>query len=202
MLSGKRAFRGDSMAETMSAILREDPPDLSGTNKTISPALERVMRNCLEKNPAERFHSARDLAFAIECLSGSAISSGQTTTIDAVTAATNGNAGILRLIRKAPVAWIAAGVFAVLPSVEHCHQKYQNNRMENSHQPMRLRERLMRRFKSSGHAQRFLSVFGLITSYFRVGRHRYRARGYRVMKSRFALWDEAVASRGDRVFTS
>jgi serine/threonine protein kinase len=71
MLSGKRAFRGDSMAETMSAILREDPPDLSATNKTISPALERVVRHCLEKNPVERFHSARDLAFAIESLSGS-----------------------------------------------------------------------------------------------------------------------------------
>jgi putative transposase len=46
----------------------------------------------------------------------------------------------------------------VLPSVEHCRQKYQNNRAENSHQPTRLRERLMRRFKSAGHAQRFLSV--------------------------------------------
>ena len=78
MLSGKRAFRGASMAETMSAILREDPPDLSATNKTISPALERVVRHCLEKNPAERFHSARDLAFAIESLSGTAIASGQT----------------------------------------------------------------------------------------------------------------------------
>jgi serine/threonine protein kinase len=62
MLSGKRAFRGDSMAKTMSAILREDPPDLSETNKTVSPALERVARHCLEKNPAERFHSARDLS--------------------------------------------------------------------------------------------------------------------------------------------
>jgi serine/threonine protein kinase len=117
MLSGKRAFRGDSMAETMSAILREDPPDLSETNKTISPALERVVRHCLEKNPSERFHSARDLAFAIESLSGSAISSGQTTTIDAVTAATNGNSGILRLIRKAPLAWIAAGVCALIAMI-------------------------------------------------------------------------------------
>src|SRR6266480_5312763 len=81
MLSGKRAFRGDSMAETMSAILREDPPDLSETNKTVSPALERVVRHCLEKNPGERFYSARDLAFAIESLSGTATSSGQTKTI-------------------------------------------------------------------------------------------------------------------------
>src|SRR5207253_9820463 len=70
MLSGKRAFRGESMAETMSAILREDPPDLSETNKTISPALERLVRHCLEKNLEERFHSSRDLAFAIDSLSG------------------------------------------------------------------------------------------------------------------------------------
>src|SRR6266498_267147 len=80
MLSGKRAFRGDSMAETMSAILREDPPDLSETNKTVSPALERLVRHCLEKNPEERFHSASDLAFAIESLSGATTSSGQTET--------------------------------------------------------------------------------------------------------------------------
>ncbi|PYS62489.1 MAG: hypothetical protein DMF76_08890 [Acidobacteria bacterium] len=85
MLSGRRAFRGDSMAETMSAILREDPPDLSETNKTVSPALERVVRHCLEKNPAERFHSARDLAFAIESLSGSATISGQTATMPTIT---------------------------------------------------------------------------------------------------------------------
>lgn len=73
----------------------------------------------------------------------------------------------------------------VMPSVEHCQHKYQNNRAENSHQPTRLRERVMRRFKSAGHAQRFLSAFGIITSYFRVGRHLYRASGYReVMKAR------------------
>src|SRR6266404_4518312 len=82
----------------------------------------------------------------------------------------------------------------VLPSVEHIQQKYQNNRAENSHQPTRLRERVMGRFKSSGHAQRFLSVFGIISSHFRVGRHLYTARGYKeLMISRFALWDEAVS---------
>ncbi len=81
----------------------------------------------------------------------------------------------------------------VLPSVEHLQQKYQNNRAENSHQPTRLRERLMRRFKSAGHAQRFLSAFGIITSHFRVGRHLYRASAYRaVMKSRLAVWEEAI----------
>src|SRR5262249_17617724 len=70
MLTGKRAFHGESAAETMSAILREDPPDLSQSNKSIAPALERVVRHCLEKSPEERFHSASDLAFAIEALSG------------------------------------------------------------------------------------------------------------------------------------
>jgi putative transposase len=81
----------------------------------------------------------------------------------------------------------------IMPSVEHHQDKGQNNRAENSHQPTRLRERVMRRFKSSGHAQRFLSAFGIITSHFRVGRHLYRASGYReVMKSRFAVWEEAI----------
>jgi putative transposase len=59
----------------------------------------------------------------------------------------------------------------VLPDVDHLQQKYQNNRADNSHQPTRLRETVMRRFKSAGHAQRFLSAFGIITSHFRVGRH-------------------------------
>src|SRR6267378_4225466 len=89
----------------------------------------------------------------------------------------------------------------VLPGVEHCQDKWQNNRAENSHQPTRLRERVMRRFKSAGHAQRFLSAFGIINSHFRVGRHLFRATGYRkVMKRRFAVW-EAVISRRVRSLT-
>ncbi len=70
MLSGARAFHRDSAAETMSAILREEPPDLSATNKGVQPGLERIVRHCLEKNPEERFYSARDLAFDLEALSG------------------------------------------------------------------------------------------------------------------------------------
>ena len=69
-LSGSRAFHRDTAAETMSAILREEPPDLSATNKNVQPGLERVVRHCLEKNPEERFHSAHDLAFDLESLSG------------------------------------------------------------------------------------------------------------------------------------
>lgn len=66
MLSGRRAFHGQSTADTMSAILREDPPELSETNHNVSPGLERLVNHCLEKNPEARFHSARDLAFAID----------------------------------------------------------------------------------------------------------------------------------------
>src|SRR6266704_95019 len=80
MLSGRRAFHGESVADTMSAILKEDPQDLSDTNQNISPGLERLMNHCLEKNPEARFHSARDLGFALEALSGSSTVSGQTLT--------------------------------------------------------------------------------------------------------------------------
>ncbi len=82
---------------------------------------------------------------------------------------------------------------AVLPSVEHQQQKYGNNRAENSHQPTRLRERVMRRFNSAGHAQRFLAAFGIVASHFRVGRHLYRASAYReVMRSRFNTWEQVI----------
>ncbi|MDQ2871352.1 MAG: protein kinase [Acidobacteriota bacterium] len=70
MLAGQRAFKGDSAADTMSAILKEDPPDLAVTNRNIAPGVERIVRHCLEKNPEQRFQSARDLAFDLEALSG------------------------------------------------------------------------------------------------------------------------------------
>ncbi|PWT88735.1 MAG: hypothetical protein C5B54_10085 [Acidobacteria bacterium] len=70
MASGKRAFQRDSTADTMSAILKEDPVDPSSTNKTLPSALERIIRHCLEKNAEERFQSARDLAFDLEMISG------------------------------------------------------------------------------------------------------------------------------------
>jgi putative transposase len=83
----------------------------------------------------------------------------------------------------------------VMPGVEHLQNKYQNNRAENSHQPTRLRERVMRKFKSAGHAQRFLSAFGIITAHFRVARHLYKASSYRaVMKLRFADWRDAICA--------
>ena len=106
MLSGRRAFRGESTADTLSAILREDPPELSETNKNINPALERVVNHCLEKNPEERFHSARDLAFAIEALSASGGSSSSAATILAALPAPRKN-------RRELLAWAVAGVLLI-----------------------------------------------------------------------------------------
>jgi len=83
-----------------------------------------------------------------------------------------------------------------MPSVEHRQHKGLNNRAENSHQPTRQRERAMRRFKSPGHAQRFLSVFGLILDHFRPKRHRFRASEYRaLMQERFQVWSEVTGMK-------
>jgi serine/threonine protein kinase/Tol biopolymer transport system component len=69
MASGSRAFKGKSSIETMNAILKEDPPELTSSNLSVSPGLDRIIRRCMEKAPERRFQSASDLAFAIEALS-------------------------------------------------------------------------------------------------------------------------------------
>src|ERR1700716_2435330 len=69
MLSGRRAFKGDSSVETMNAILKEDPPELSQVETDIPPVIDLAARHCLEKNREERFQSARDLAFDLERIS-------------------------------------------------------------------------------------------------------------------------------------
>jgi Tol biopolymer transport system component len=76
MLTGKHAFRGDSAVETMNAILKDDPPELTVVDARLPPALSRTVRHCLEKEPGERFQSARDLAFDLEALRGGSDSAG------------------------------------------------------------------------------------------------------------------------------
>jgi Tol biopolymer transport system component len=94
MLSGRRAFRRDTAAETMTAVLREDPPELSSATHSVSPALDRIIRRCLEKNPEQRFQSARDLSFALSALSGTDAS---------------GAARVQQAPRKSPLlVWLAA----------------------------------------------------------------------------------------------
>jgi eukaryotic-like serine/threonine-protein kinase len=75
MVSGQRAFRRDTAAETMTAILKEDPPEFDEMTSPVSPALDRIVRRCLEKKPEQRFQSAKDLAFALEAISGTTTSS-------------------------------------------------------------------------------------------------------------------------------
>ena len=69
MLTGVRAFRRDSAVETMNAILKEDPPEVSRTGRGISPGVARLVSRCLEKRAGDRFHSAHDLALALEAVS-------------------------------------------------------------------------------------------------------------------------------------
>jgi Tol biopolymer transport system component len=78
MLSGQRAFTGQTSVEIMNSILKDDPPELDGTKIQVSPGLERILRRCLEKEPEHRFQSARDVKFAIEVWSGSSSSVTQT----------------------------------------------------------------------------------------------------------------------------
>jgi DNA-binding winged helix-turn-helix (wHTH) protein/Tol biopolymer transport system component len=68
MLSERRAFKGNSDAETIIAILKDDPPEFTHLRKRGSPGIERIVRRCLEKNPYERFQSARDISFALEAV--------------------------------------------------------------------------------------------------------------------------------------
>jgi hypothetical protein len=71
MLTGRRAFRRDSPAETMTAILNEHPPEPGTLRPDVSPSVDRIVQHCLEKHVAERFQSARDVAFALDAFSGS-----------------------------------------------------------------------------------------------------------------------------------
>ncbi|HEV8608788.1 MAG TPA: protein kinase, partial [Thermoanaerobaculia bacterium] len=103
MLSGKRAFHRDTAADTMSAILREEPQDLSSTNRQVSPALDRIIRHCLEKDPEMRFHSAHDLAFDLDALSG--VSSG---TVAAAVPARRAFPGLFVVITALSIVAIAA----------------------------------------------------------------------------------------------
>jgi putative transposase len=99
-----------------------------------------------------------------------------------------------RVIITDKLASYGAAKREVLPSVEHRQHRYLNNRAETSHQPIRQRERRMQRFKSPGHAQRFLSAYGPIVSHFRPRRHLRSAPEYRQERAqRFQTWQEITS---------
>jgi serine/threonine protein kinase len=104
MLSGKRAFQRDTGAETMTAILKDEPPELSGSGLNITPQLDRIVRRCLEKQPRMRFQSAADLGFALEAASAPS-GSGITTAVPAPAVAPASE-------RRAPW-WIAVATFVI-----------------------------------------------------------------------------------------
>jgi Tol biopolymer transport system component len=103
MLTGERAFRRETPAETMTAILREDPPPLTVAARPVPPALDRIVRRCLEKNSAARFQSALDLAFALEAAD---LESGSSMAVP-----------FARPARTAWVPWAIAGLCLILAAL-------------------------------------------------------------------------------------
>ena len=112
MLSGKRAFEGKTAADTMSAILKEEPAELSASGRSLPPALGRIVDRCLEKEPAERFQSARDLAFNLELLSREETGSGAAVALPARKGRRWGIAalGALALLGAAGLGFLARGL--------------------------------------------------------------------------------------------
>ena len=108
MLSGSKAFQGDSVVETMNAILKEDVPEFEEENRKIPPSFEKLMRRCLEKKPAQRFYSAHDLGFALEAMSAPTSSSGTSLT---TTARVLVDEPAARSVWPGRIAWTAAGLF-------------------------------------------------------------------------------------------
>jgi Tol biopolymer transport system component len=120
MLCGRPAFVRDTAADTMSAILKEDPAPLSDAGYAVPPALQQIVHHCLEKNPAERFQSARDLAFNVEAvtsISGSASAravsgAGALAPAAAAAAPAAGGRRIWLMIAGSLVAGVALGALA------------------------------------------------------------------------------------------
>jgi eukaryotic-like serine/threonine-protein kinase len=111
MLSGRRPFAGDSVVETLNAILKDDAPELDGDGAAkVAPALDKIMRRCLEKKPEHRFHSAHDLGLALEVLSSPTSSSGSGLTAAASAAV----AETTKPAWRGRIPWVVAGVCALV----------------------------------------------------------------------------------------
>jgi len=109
MLTGQRAFKRETSAETMTAVLREEPPALSDTGEQGPLALQRIVLRCLEKNVERRFQSASDLAFAIESLSGTSLG----TPIGTSTGTPTAKSVPQPKLRRAWLPWVIAAALLV-----------------------------------------------------------------------------------------
>ena len=110
MLARRRAFHRETAAETLTAILKEDPADLDGTDAQITPGLQRILRRCLEKRPEDRFQSARDLAFALGSLSGSSPRS-EASALQGPAAVASRRGWVLALATVVALAGLGAGLW-------------------------------------------------------------------------------------------
>jgi serine/threonine protein kinase/Tol biopolymer transport system component len=109
MLTGKRAFQGPTTADTISAILKEEPEDLWKLNPNLPPATAHILRHCLEKRPEDRFQTARDLLFDLGTLSLSTGTTGVRMTPQARESSKGNRLWVWPLIALAGVAMLAAG---------------------------------------------------------------------------------------------
>ncbi|MEK6325273.1 MAG: protein kinase, partial [Acidobacteriota bacterium] len=115
MLSGQRAFQGESLAETMTAIVKEEPPDLIEINSKVPPQLDRIVRRCIEKKPERRFQSTSDLGFALEA---SSLSSGsnQTLSLKALPEGGTEKAGVVFFKRERWL-WLAVSLLLAIAAL-------------------------------------------------------------------------------------
>jgi Tol biopolymer transport system component len=110
MLSGRRPFAGATTADTLSAILREDPPPFESGSGVIPPTLDRVVRRCLEKEPAERFQTARDVGFALEALAQTGDATTSTTALAGALAEAPGRPRLTAKSMVRAAALVALGI--------------------------------------------------------------------------------------------
>ncbi|HSE64868.1 MAG TPA: serine/threonine-protein kinase, partial [Thermoanaerobaculia bacterium] len=130
LFSGRRAFKKDTPGDTLAAIIRDEPPELTAIGRDVSPSLDHIVRHCLEKDPGDRFQSAKDITFALSEASGPATVTSIAEPVSArapgkrwVLAAAAAAVGILLavvglfLVRRAPSGAAADAVrrIAVLP---------------------------------------------------------------------------------------
>jgi serine/threonine protein kinase len=122
MLTGQRAFQGETAAETMTAILKEDPRDLNGNASKISLPIEKILRRCLQKKPEQRFQSAQDLAFALEAL---ATISGSRPELRAAASSKHGFVDL----QNARLAWMVAAalLIALLVTLAFAISRFRQN---------------------------------------------------------------------------
>jgi hypothetical protein len=118
MLSGRRAFKGDTAADTLMAVLTGEPPELTATDASLSPALLRIVRHCLEKDPLLRFQTARDLAFHLESIGGSSATTLSHSPARLARRLRRPALGLALLAGGAAVGWVAATLRPAPPAAD------------------------------------------------------------------------------------